>query len=65
LGAKEGLEEIKKAKFFAPINWSAIEKREMPGPLKPNITGGQTDVENFASGREVFWKNNFYLNKTT
>nr|CAD2193015.1 unnamed protein product [Meloidogyne enterolobii] len=49
LGAKEGLEEIKKAKFFAPINWSAIEKREMPGPLKPNITGGQTDVENFAS----------------
>uniref|UniRef100_A0A915NCE7 Ribosomal protein S6 kinase n=1 Tax=Meloidogyne javanica TaxID=6303 RepID=A0A915NCE7_MELJA len=52
LGAKEGLEEIKKAKFFAPINWSAIEKREMPGPLKPNITGGQTDVENFASGEE-------------
>uniref|UniRef100_A0A915N3Z4 Ribosomal protein S6 kinase n=1 Tax=Meloidogyne javanica TaxID=6303 RepID=A0A915N3Z4_MELJA len=52
LGAKEGLEEIKKAKFFAPINWSAIEKREMPGPLKPNITGGQTDVENFASGGE-------------
>uniref|UniRef100_A0A915N8M7 Ribosomal protein S6 kinase n=1 Tax=Meloidogyne javanica TaxID=6303 RepID=A0A915N8M7_MELJA len=54
LGAKEGLEEIKKSKFFASINWSAIEKREMPGPLKPNITGGQTDVENFASGREGF-----------
>uniref|UniRef100_A0A1I8B3A1 non-specific serine/threonine protein kinase n=1 Tax=Meloidogyne hapla TaxID=6305 RepID=A0A1I8B3A1_MELHA len=49
LGFKEGLEEIKKTKFFSPINWSAIEKREIPGPVKPNITGGQTDVENFAS----------------
>jgi hypothetical protein len=48
---------VKKAKFFEGINWKALERRELPGPVKPRIAGGLTDVENFAAGEQFNFLN--------
>ena len=49
MGANGDAAEVKRAKFFDGINWTAVERREVPGPVKPRIGGGLTDVENFAA----------------
>lgn len=47
LGIK-GVEDIKKNRFFAGIDWSAVGKRECKPPLKVALNSN-VDVENFAA----------------
>ena len=35
--SKNGTEEVKKHKFFSKINWTKLEKREVPAPFVPKI----------------------------
>mmetsp|Transcript_17663 Transcript_17663/g.45414 ORF Transcript_17663/g.45414 Transcript_17663/m.45414 type:complete len:323 (+) Transcript_17663:75-1043(+) len=43
---KNGVDDIKKAKWFASLNWDKLLAKEMPAPYKP-VVKSETDTSNF------------------
>merc|ERR1719380_491362 len=43
---KNGVDDIKNCKWFAPINWNALLARQIQSPYKPTVKG-ETDTSNF------------------
>ena len=43
--ARDG-EELREHRWFAPIDWAKLERRELEPPFKPEV-GHETDVSNF------------------
>eukprot|EP00163_Fabomonas_tropica_P016260 TRINITY_DN2923_c0_g2_i1.p1 TRINITY_DN2923_c0_g2~~TRINITY_DN2923_c0_g2_i1.p1 ORF type:complete len:330 (-),score=70.24 TRINITY_DN2923_c0_g2_i1:140-1129(-) len=50
---KNGAEDIKKHKWFKGIDWAALESRQMPAPIVPNVTG-EADSSMFDKYPESF-----------
>jgi len=45
-GGESDFDEIKRHPFFAPLDWDALMKKEVPAPFKPDIKG-ELDISNF------------------
>lgn len=43
---KNGVDDIKKAKWFTGLDWEAMLKRDIPSPYKPSVKSA-TDTSNF------------------